>query len=384
MDNPAIHAIPATTPTRQRQRWLWLYYACAIACIGLLQGTAELQHYWRDGGRHAWEPYLWELSSVGVTAALAPQIYRWHVAGLAHQRSLLWRHPLGALVYMLVHVGGMFGIRFAVYALAGVPYHAGSAATVLAYEAGKDLVGYFFITLVCHGIYLFLAAQRRERDLQRVRGELAEARLARLSEQLQPHFLFNSLNLIGAVMYEDVARADTLLCDLATLLRQTLAAQQLPRHTLAQELTLIAPYLALMQARFGTRLAFSVAASDAARRCGVPTLLLISPIENAIKHDVAVSATAVNVRIHAWCGGGDLHVAVDNSGMAPQRTERAGAFGLDNVRQRLHALHGARAQVTLAPHPDGGTRLLIRLPAEVLPDSAAADDELLCPGAAAR
>lgn len=344
--------------------------------MGLLQGTSALQHYLRDGGRHAWEPYLWELSSVGVTGVLAPQIYRWHVASLARRRGLVWRHAVGALAFVLAHVAGMFGLRFAVYALSGVTYQPGSAATVLAYESGKDLVAYALIALLCHGIHLFLASQRRERDLQRVRGELAEARLARLSEQLQPHFLFNSLNLISSVMYEDVVRADALLCDLATLLRQTLAAQQLPQHTLEQELTLIAPYLALMQARFGERMAVSIAASDAARQCQVPTLLLISPIENAIKHDVARSDRPVHVAIHAWCDADGLCVAVDNNGTPPQRTQRDGAFGLDNLRQRLRTLHGERGQVTLAAHGDGA-RLLIRLPAVPgtthLPVSDAAD-----------
>lgn len=347
------HGAVSGRPTRAGD-WHWLGYACCVAAVGLLLGTAEWQHYAARGGRHPWEPYLWELSSVVVTGSLAPLVYRWHVAGLG--RGLAWRHALGAVVFTLLHVGGMFALRFAVYGMAGVPYNPGSPGEVLAYETGKDLVSYALITAISHGIHVFVESQR-------LRSELAEARLARLSEQLQPHFLFNSLNLISSVMYEDVARADRLLCDLATLLRQTLVAQQAHEHTLDQELELIEPYLALMQARFGPRLQAAIDASEAARRCTVPTLLLISPVENAIKHNVASTAATVHVSLRAWLDAAALHLVVDNSGAAPLAAERGGAIGMDNLRQRLRVLYGDRATVTLSPRQEGGTRLHIHLPA---------------------
>ena len=154
-----------------------------------------------------------------------------------------------------------------------------------------------------------------------------------------------------------------LLCDLATLLRQTLAAQQAHEHTLGQELELIKPYLALMQARFGPRLQVAIDASEAARRCTVPTLLLISPVENAIKHNVASTEATVHVSLRAWLDATALHLVVDNSGAAPPATERDGAIGMDNLRQRLRVLYGDRARVTLSPREEGGSRLHIHLPA---------------------
>jgi Histidine kinase/Histidine kinase-, DNA gyrase B-, and HSP90-like ATPase len=333
----------------------WLWYAGAMAAVGLLLGTAELQHYLESGGQHPWEPYLWETSSAVMTAVLAPLVYRWHVAGL-ERGGLAWRHAVGAISYILAHVGGMFAIRFVAYGLSGVGYHPGSPVQVLAYEAGKDVVSYALIAAVCHGLHLFV-------DSQRLRSELAEARLARLGEQLQPHFLFNSLNLISSVMYEDVPRADRLLCELSALLRQTLAAQQSPEHTLGEELALIEPYLSLMRARFGPRLAVSIEADDAARRCPVPTLMLISPVENAIKHGVAQAEGEVQVSIRAWLDGNNLQLAVDNSGPPPERTEREGAIGMENLRQRLQALHHQRSKLALRPREHGGTTLRITLPA---------------------
>ncbi|HEY1090667.1 MAG TPA: histidine kinase, partial [Burkholderiaceae bacterium] len=308
-------------------------------------------------GQHAWEPFLWELSSAALNGPLSLLIYRWHVAGLGKPATSQWtRHLAAAPLFMLAHVSGMFAIRFAVYAMAGVHYDAGSPTEVLAYEAGKDLVTYTLIVAISHGIHLLF-------ETQALRAELAEARLARLAEQVQPHFLFNTLNLISSVMYEDVARADRILTDLATLLRQTLSAQQQTLQSLDAELALVEPYLAIMQARFGARLTVSIHATPEARRCQVPALLLLSPVENAIKHDVALSAGAVEVRVDASLAQGLLRLSVENSGTAPERDARDGAIGLANVRERVAALYGARATVSLLPRAEGGSRLLIELPA---------------------
>lgn len=339
------------------ERRLWGLYLGLVLAIGLLLSVAELQHYLARGGRHPWEPFLWELSSVLCAGLLGPAIYRWHVAGLAlSSRRRQWlRHAFGAAAYILAHVAGMFGMRFIVYGLMGVTYEPGDALQVLSYEAGKDLVSYGFALAICHGLHLSLQAQR-------LRSELAEARLARLAEQVQPHFLFNTLNLISSTMYEDVDKADRLLCQLSDLLRQTLKAQQAGWHSLDEELRLVQPFLDLMQARFGARLQVRIDASAAARRCQLPALLLISPVENAIKHDVAGNTGAVELRLSAHCEGQVLHIRVENTGTAPQRTEREGAFGLVNLRERVHASFGRHAEVTLAARDGGGAVLNLTLP----------------------
>lgn len=344
--------------------WLWWAYAGVVLAIGTLQGLAELQRYLAAGGRHAWEPFLWELSSLVCTGLLGPFVYRWHVGGLTHKRwPQVARHALGALVYVVLHVAGMFGLRFAVYALTGVSYEPGSAAQILSYEAGKDLASYALVVGICHGLWLYSQAQRRQQDLARLRAELAEARLSRLAEQIQPHFLFNTLNLISSLMSEDVERADRILCDLAQLLRQALTAQEAGTHSLAQELALVEPYLAIMRARFGARLSVSVEVTNEARECLLPALLLISPVENAIKHDVALTSAPVRVEVRGWVETGRLHLSVANSGAAPERAHRDGALGLANLRERLHTLFGEAAAMQLRPGGSGGCVLSLQLPA---------------------
>lgn len=347
-----------------RAWWVrWAYVALVLA-IGLLQGLAEMQHYLANGGAHAWEPFLWELSSVACTGALCLAVYRWHVAGLADSRlRQLGRHLLGAAVFTLAHVGGMFGLRFLVYGLVGMNYEPGDAGQILAYETGKDLVSYGVIVAICHGLWLYAESLRRQQETQALRAELAEARLSRLAEQINPHFLFNTLNLISSVMYEDVPRADRILCELAALLRQALAAQEARSHTVAQELTLVEPYLSIMRARFGERLQIEIDVTDEARRCQVPALLLISPVENAIKHDVALSGGTVRVSLQGVVEQGELRLAVHNSGTAPERQHRDGAVGLRNTRERLQTLFGARARVDLRAGAAGGSVLSLALPA---------------------
>ncbi|MFZ2989814.1 sensor histidine kinase [Ideonella sp.] len=364
---------PRPAPVSLRPHRLWLAYAGLILAVGLLQGLAALQPYLARGGQHPWEPFLWELSSLICTGVLGTAVYRWHATGLSLPwRRQLARHSLGALLYMGLHVAGMFGLRWAVYALVDVNYEPGSVASILAYEAGKDLASYGLMVTLCHAVWLVWEAQKRQQELDRLRGELAEARLSRLAEQVQPHFLFNTLNLIAAVMHEDVNRADQILCDLATLLRQALAAQQAGQHTVAQELSLVEPYLHIMQARFGERLRIRIEVSAEARACVVPALLLISPVENAIKHDVALGSGPVEVSVAAEVEQGRLRLRVSNSGLAPALDAPA-AFGLGNLRERLHSSYGAAAQLELRAGHSGGSVLSLDLPAVFeRPDLAAA------------
>ncbi len=346
---------------------LWWAYAGLLLTVALMQSLASVQQYLAHGGRHGWEPFLWEFSSVLCTGLLTVAIYRWHVAGLRRRRQLQWaRHAAGLIVYTLAHVGGMFALRFAVYAVVGLRYEPGDALHILAYEAGKDVASYVLIVGMCHGVWLYFDSQRRRQETSQLRGELAQARLTRLAEQIQPHFLFNTLNMISAVMYEDVPKADRILCELATLLRQALAAQEAGSHTLAQELALVEPYLSIMRTRFGEeRLSVEVNATEDARACLLPALLLISPVENAIKHDVAVSTGPVRICVTGHVGAdGQLHLSVTNSRTPPERTTRDGAIGLSNMRERLRVLYGGAARIELRATPDGGGLLTLAFPAE--------------------
>ena len=348
------------------RRWR-LPYVALLTVVGLLLSTSALQAYRLSGGQRPWEPFLWEFSSVGVIGVLVLGVHALMGALRGrHWARQLAAHALALPLFSLAHIGGMFGLRLLVYGVVGVDYHPSALPVLLVFEGGKDAVSYLSFCLISRGVWMAQAAVARGQELDRAHRELAEARLARLADQVQPHFLFNTLNLISSVMYEDVVRADRLLCQLADLLRQTLAAQQRAEHTLGEELALVEPFLALMQARFGPeRLTVQIDADEAARACRLPALLLLVPVENAVKHDVARHLGRVTVSVSAHRQGERLLLTVANRGdtPAPQSApDPDGGLGLRNLRERLKARYGDAATVRFGPE-GRGMSLAVALPA---------------------
>jgi len=354
-------------------RWR-LPYIALMTIVGLLQSASASQAYRLGGGQRPWEPFLWEFSSIALIGPLALAVH----ALMGRLRGQPWlrqlaAHALALPLFIVIHIVGMFGLRLLVYGLVGVDYQPDAVLTLLIFEGGKDAVAYMSFCLISRGVWLAQAAGVREQELERARRELAEARLARLADQVQPHFLFNTLNLISSAMYEDIPRADRLLCQLADLLRQTLAAQQRLEHSVDEELALVTPFLALMQARFGPeRLVVEIEADAAARACCLPALLLLAPVENAVKHDVARHPGRVTVRVQAERRGGELLLSVGNHGETPNPQhepelradlphDAEGGLGLRNLRERLAARYGDRAQVKFGPVL-GGMKLELVLP----------------------
>ena len=343
----------------------WLGYAAFWSGVGLFFALAAWQRYVQYGGLHPWEPFLWELSGSLTAGALAVAIHRWNVWLLARGRwpQIVAGHLVGVIAYSLVHCATMYGIRFGVYALVHVEYRPGSALSILGYEGAKDAVTYALILGLSMGWRSFLSEQRQAAEVARLNAHLAEARLARLQEQVHPHFLFNTLNLISSVMHEDVERADRILSELADLLRQSMGAANAAEHALAHEMRWVEPFLSIMRQRFGERLRTRVDVSAAAARCVVPTLLLMAPVENAVKHGVARSGAGVEVDVVADVIDGQLRIDVIDTGDAPV-AEQPGGTGLANTRARLATLYGDAAGVTLQ-REDGRTRVRVTLPAKV-------------------
>jgi two-component system LytT family sensor kinase len=344
----------------------WLAYAAFWLGVGLFFAVAEWQRYVRYGGLHPWEPFLWELSGSLTAGALALAIHRWNEWLLARGRLLLTvaGHLAGIVAYSLAHCAAMYGIRFGVYALAHVDYRPGSLPAILGYEGAKDVVTYILVLGLAMGWRSFQREQRQAAEVERLNVHLAEARLARLQEQVHPHFLFNTLNLISSVMHEDVERADRILSELADLLRQSMSAARVAEHSLAHEMRWVEPFLSIMQQRFGARLRTRIDITEAARRCAIPTLLLMAPVENAVKHGVARSASGVDVQVVADVVDGVLRIDVIDTGEAPVDAQGSGT-GLANARARLATLFGDAAGVTLA-RADGRTCVRITLPAKAV------------------
>jgi len=202
--------------------------------------------------------------------------------------------------------------------------------------------------------------------------EATLARLTLLQSQLEPHMLFNTLANLRALIAADAPRAQDMLDHLIAFLRATLDASRQSEHALAEEFARIADYLALMKVRMGERLHASLDLPASLADIGVPPLLLQPLVENAIKHGLEPQRGAGTLHVSAALDGATLVLRVADTGRglaaAAAAREREpveqipGGFGTSQVRERLHALHGAAAAFTLTESAAGGTLAEIRLP----------------------
>jgi signal transduction histidine kinase len=209
--------------------------------------------------------------------------------------------------------------------------------------------------------------QSRERALRasQLEARLAQAQLQMLKLQLHPHFLFNTLNSISALIHQDVELADRMVARLGDLLRlalQHFGAEEVP---LRQELEFVLSYLEIEQARLGPRLRFELDVDDGAAEARVPTFLLQPLVENAIRHGVAARPGPGQVEVRAWREAERLRLEVADTGPGLPPGEPAEGVGLSNTRARLGRLYGDEYQFELAGGPGGGAVVRVVIPFRV-------------------
>ncbi|HUF71138.1 MAG TPA: histidine kinase [Longimicrobiales bacterium] len=275
-------------------------------------------------------------------------------------------HLAAVLVFSVVKTLLMWGARAPLWPLFGIgTYDFGALEYRFLMEGANDVTSYGLLAAVVHAFDAW--RERREREVRRAQREahLSEAWLRALQAQLQPHFLFNTLNTISSVLYDDPRRADDLISRLSDLLRASLDAPDRPEVSLEEELEILRHYTDLMEARFGDRLSVQVQVDDNARGARVPIFLLQPLVENAIQYAVAPSARQGEVRVRVRRHDAGLRIEVDDDGPGiagePESVVGRGV-GLRNMRDRLSHLHGPRATLSLENRPDGGLRVIVTLP----------------------
>lgn len=212
-----------------------------------------------------------------------------------------------------------------------------------------------------------LGARLREGTLRAAQLDtaLAEAQLAGLRLQLQPHFLFNALNTLSGYVTADPEKAVEMIERLSALLRTSLRSEPEAEAPLGVDIGLAEQYLEIERLRFPDRLRVRVGADPEARRCLVPSLLLLPLVENAVRHGISRTTGVGTIEIDARCLDDRLHVAIRDNGPGPgdraSREENWG-IGLRNTRDRLRRAYGSRATLDLSGRPEGGTEVRIVLP----------------------
>ena len=297
-------------------------------------------------------------------------------------RFPLWGRPrlerlglyaLALLLFSILHTTWNWVLRLALFPLAGLgSYDYGVMPTRYLMELGMDAVAFVTMVLIVHGWQRLKLARGRELRAAQLESSLARAELQNLRLQLQPHFLFNALNTISSTMYQNPAAADEMIGKLAELLRASLRQGPADEVPLADELELLGAYLAILEARFGERLAIEIEVGPECRQVAVPALLLQPLVENAIRHGRAEAEGKGWVKVSARRregadGGGQLELEVENDLPAePAKPKESGGFGLASVSERLRLLHREK-QSFAAGRQGSHFKVAARLPWRELP-----------------
>lgn len=376
----------------------WVLFWC------LMTATA-VQEYLRNQEGQLWKPILWEATSfltVSLLLLVQRRRTRQYDALVGSPARWFARQLVWLPVYWVAFTPIAFGMRHAVYRLAGETYTHHAWPEVLLYENVKMTVFFFIFSTITFGILSYHAMLAEKLRLERANASLREVQLLRLTQQLQPHFLFNALNTISSLMHVDVLRADAMLIQLADVLRATLDVGEQHQVLLHTELRLLRGYAALMTERFADRVTIAWDIDETLLPCPVPVMSMQPLLENIFKHTVEKRRQPTAITISARREQGMLVLRVeDDGGLLPAAAgSAAGAgaadgggaadtgalpgaggkvntgagagagagpgvaagIGVRNLRERLAASHGAGASFELTQLAPAGVRAEIRLP----------------------
>jgi two-component system, LytTR family, sensor kinase len=259
----------------------------------------------------------------------------------------------GYVVYTLAHTTIESTLRYAFAPLLGIHEYSGELFSYTQ-EAAGDVV---YFALIMTSIYLLLRYVAT-RDLE---TQLAQAQLENLRLQLQPHFLFNTLNAISAVMYEDVSKADRMLAQVSDFMRLVLASGGVEEIPVDEELRMERMYVDIMKTRLERNLALDVRVADDAHDATVPFMLLQPLLENSIRHGMGSSRTSLELGIDVARTNGTMVIRVSDNGLGFDASKPRG-IGLSNIASRLAHLYGSRAGFEIGARDGGGTLAVVSLP----------------------
>jgi len=210
------------------------------------------------------------------------------------------------------------------------------------------------------------ALARQQTDDARLDAELKQSRLQLLRAQIEPHFLFNTLATVRTLGRIDPAAAVDMIDNLMRYLSESLPKLRQDETTLADEQQLVVAYLRIHQIRMGSRLHFDFVLPPDLRQVRIPTMILLTLVENALKHGVQSAIAGGTIQVSAARDGAMLLLKVADSGKGMSVTEGNGT-GLANIRQRLTMRYGERAALTLVPQEPRGTIATVLVPQSVDP-----------------
>jgi sensor histidine kinase YesM len=304
-----------------------------------------------------------------VWAALLPAIFA--TLDRLPLRRKVWPKHLGgwilaALFFGAIHAGLSLPLIHIAARIMDVAPQALSVPELRLSRLIFDDTENFNIAVLSYLLLQLVHRSRSERTRTReIERSLREARLHALAMELQPHFLFNTLNAIAALVRSDPRTAEQMLVRLSDLLRLTLAAGKTVQLSLGEELRQLELYLGLQQMRHGSRLNIEMSVPSELEAARIPAMLLQPLVENAITHGIGGRPGPGSLSLKVWREGLRLYLSVEDDGVGiPAGGPAREGVGLSNTRARLSALYPDASELRIEQRPEGGTRILVQLPLE--------------------
>lgn len=348
-----------------------LLIGAACAAFVALWVTAQTYLSMLGHGHSFWRILWWQLSVAGLWALFAPVLVRIgaRLQGDATSRQT-WLMAIAAAVLAIpAHIAITALLSLWLTPFLPVVVHGFGVALRGQVESqlAPDVLVFSMLLVVGRTAALSDRARRSALRESRLEAELARANLEALRLEIQPHFLFNTLNSIAALIRMQANdKALEMLLGLGALMRSTIDRPAEHLTTLASELDFVKQYLDLQGARFGDRLDVRVDVAPEATGVMVPSFLLQPLVENALRHGVSrkPGRSHLDVSVALEAGVLRIDVADDGAGLTPGfDIERDAGTGLRNIRVRLQQLYGSAASLTMTSRQGGGTLVRVLIPA---------------------
>jgi two-component system, LytTR family, sensor kinase len=351
-------------------KWWWAAAICGG--LGVFEGTQAVVVMHAEGMHHAWVNLFFAILLGWVPwAVVAPTALRVEKEYPLFQESSLrgWLRHAG--LWFVIWVGATtWNTAIEIWLN---PWTPDSAPPGFVELWRNKFYGQLLASLLLYGSILLVGwmvdsrekLARQQMEAAQLSEQLAKAQLSALRQQIEPHFLFNTLNTIAGLVREGRGEnAVDMIAGLSELLRRTLQSSDLQEVALGEELEIVEKYLDIEKARFAERLQVHVEVADELKGARVPSLVLQPVVENAVKHGIAKRVQGGTIGISAARTNGTLELCVKNDGPgfpAGWEKERRG-IGLENVRERLGSLYGETAGLKVAEGESGGVSVRIFLP----------------------
>lgn len=368
-------AIPAVELNQKRGLIPWPIGFGIFTLIGLAFGMAGYAMYAVKGEPIPfYKPLYWGISEWWLWALLAPAIFwldRKFPVGKQTWRRSLPIHLIGYLVALLLHeVGYVVLERASGWTMVPTPPFGRHVLLFISKRAPYDLLVYGVLVGLSCMINIYRRYQERELRATQLEAQLTRAQLDVLRSQLQPHFLFNTLNTISSLVNSDTVAAERVVSRLGDLLRLSLKHTGQHELPLREELEFLGHYVDIQRSRFRERLNVEIEVPAEVLEGLVPTFVLQPLVENAVRHGIEPRTGPGHVVVKAYRQGNRLvlEVADNGPGLTEPVRETNGngrGIGLANTRARLEQLYGVNQSISLSNRPEGGVVVRLEVPYNV-------------------